>query len=636
MTHAVAIELHNWFRFKGEHRIELGPGCYAVQARMEDDAERSNWIGKTTFLSTMPFAYSGWHPAKTEDGWITHGEAQGGVTYHLSDGAVIRRTRKRGSATQLIFTHGTETQQGAAAQATIFKRYGMSEADLFMAAYFKQKEMAHLLTMKPEPRLQLVSEWLELGPLQKAEELASALAGKSEQCLATVRDRLVRAGTAVEQLEQAGLDDALLKAKVAAEACAVEVRKLQGECATASTRHALERDAAEFARLNARGLAIKNALAALPAADPPERLVQIRKARDDNRAAHHQVLAEMRQVRIAGDFNGACPVAGIACPAKDQINQGVSEARVLKERLTADADRAGITVGQCDQAVTRAEALLREREDLERERTQLRPRALALVDAPAQLAALGPASGPDDAGARLEAGQQRLQAALEVVAKVKADLALLDQLRVEQEGAAAQIGTEERATKLARTSVLVYRAAQRVVAESTMQLVERGANRVLSESGIDLGVKVTWAREGNGPAKSCDQCGAGFPVSAKVKVCGACGSKRGKHTVEKLEIGTTDQSGAAEDLAGIAIRLAVSAWLRQRRQAGWSMACIDEPFGALDGSNKRALSQHLVTMLTGTGYGFEQAFVVGHERAIMDSLPNRIELIGTREGTRFA
>ncbi len=208
-------------------------------------------------------------------------------------------------------------------------------------------------------------------------------------------------------------------------------------------------------------------------------------------------------------------------------------------------------------------------------------------------------------------------------------------LRVTQEAAAAEIGTEERATKLARTSVLVYRAAQRVVAESTMQLVEQGANRVLSDSGIDLGVKVTWAREGNGPAKSCDQCGAGFPVSAKVKVCGACGSKRGKHTVEKLEIGTTDQSGAAEDLAGIAIRLAVSAWLRQRRQAGWSMAAIDEPFGALDGANKRALSQHLVTMLTGAGYGFEQAFVVGHERAIMDALPNRIELIGTREGTRF-
>ena len=633
MTHAVAIELHNWFSFRGEHRIKLGPGVYAVQARMEDDPERSNGIGKSSLLNSMPFIYTGWHPARTEDGWITPGEPQGGVTYHLSDGASIRRTRKRGSATQLIFTSGTETQQGASAQAAIFARYGMNEADLFMAAFFKQKEMARLLTMDPASRMQLVSEWLELAPLQKAEELAGQLARKSEVELATVRDRLIQAGTAVEQLEQAGLDAALAEAEAAVQSCSEDVRALQTEHAAAASRHAIERDAAEFARLNARGLAIKEALAELPPAQPVERLVQIRKTRDDNRARHQQALAEFKQVRVAGDFDGACPVAGIACPAKEQINRGTAEARALKDRLTSEADRAGIAAGQSEQAVTRAEALLRERDDLERERTQLRPRAVALAGAPDALAALPEQAS--DTGARLEGAQQRLRTAFEAVARLKADRERLELLRAQQEGAAGQIAAEERATKLARTSVLVYRAAQRVVAESTMKTIEQGANRVLSESGIDLSVAVTWAREGNGPAKACDQCGAGFPVSAKVKVCGTCGSKRGKHTVEKLEIGSSNQSGANEDLAGIAIRLAVSAWLRQRRQAGWSMAAIDEPFGALDSSNKRALSQHLVAMLSGVGYGWEQVLIVGHERALMDALPNRIELIGTREGTRF-
>ncbi len=632
MTHAVAIELHNWFSFRGEHRIELGPGVYAVQARMEDDPERSNGLGKSSLLNSMPFAYSGWHPARTEDGWITPGESSGGVTFHLSDGAVIRRTRKRGSATQLIFTCGAETQQGTSAQAAIFKRYGMNEADLFMAAFFKQKEMARLLTMDPASRMQLVSDWLELGPLQKAEELAGQLARKSEVELATVRDRLIQSGTEVERLEQAGLDAELVTAEVDVQACSADVRALQAEHAAAATRYALERDAAEFERLNARGLSIKNALAGLEPVQP-ERLVQIRKCREEDRVEQQRALAEARQVKTAGDFDGACPVAGIACPAKEQINKGSAEARALKARLDEKAREIGQVVAANEQTRAAEEARAQQIDYLERERAQLRPRALALIDAADELAKLKP--GADDTGALLEAAQNRLRSAFERVARLKADRDRLELLRATQEGAAGQIATEERATKLARTSVLVYRAAQRVVAESTMSSVERGANAILADSGIDLTVRVTWAREGNGPAKACDQCGAGFPVSAKVKECPSCGAKRGKHTVEKLEIGSSNQSGANEDLAGIAIRLAASSWLRQRRQAGWSIAAIDEPFGALDQSNKRALSQHLVGMLSRPGSGFAQAFVVGHERAIMDALPNRIELIGSKEGTRF-
>jgi hypothetical protein len=210
----------------------------------------------------------------------------------------------------------------------------------------------------------------------------------------------------------------------------------------------------------------------------------------------------------------------------------------------------------------------------------------------------------------------------------------LGKLREAERLLVVAIAEQERKTKLERTGVLVYKAAQRVVAEGSMVTIEQGTNGVLNDSGIDLGVRITWAREGAGLAKSCDQCGAAYPTSAKVKVCSVCGGTRGKHMVEKLEIGTTDISGAADDLAGIAIRLAASRWLRARRGVAWSMCAIDEPFGSLDGANKRALSTHLTTMLLGK-YGFEQAFVVAHDRGLMDALPNRIELIGDQEGTRF-
>lgn len=633
MTHAVAIELSNWFAFKGDHRIELGPGVYAVVARREDDPDRSNWVGKSTFLASMPFALHGWHPARTEDGWITPGESQGAVTYYLSDGAVIRRTRKRGSATQLSYQHGTETQQGASAQQTIVTCYGMSETDLFMAAFFKQKEMARLLTMDPASRLGLVSDWLELGPLQKAEELAGQLARTSEASLAGVRARLVQAGTEVERLEQAGIEQAIEPAEHEWVQASAEVRKLQAEHAAAAGRYALERDAAEFERINQRGLQLKQQLEQLGEERTSEDRQQLRTAEQQALAAAAAKQQERDQVRTRGDFDGLCPVAGIQCPARAQINQSTAAARELREELDGELVELEERALVVQQTRAEYEQQVRTRELVVRELVQLRPRALALVDAKQQLAELGGAA-KGDTGARLEAAQAQLREVTERLARLKQERDRLVQLRALQEREAGKVAAEEEATKLARTSALVYRAAQRVVAETTMSQIEQQANQVLDGSGIDLSVKVTWAREGNGPAKACDQCGAGFPTSAKVKVCGTCGATRGKHTVEKLEIGTSDISGAAEDLAGIAIRLAASTWLRDRRGAGWSMVAIDEPFGALDQANKRALGQHLVSMLTGPG-GFEQALVVAHDRGIMDALPNRIELIGGREGTRF-
>jgi ABC-type sulfate/molybdate transport systems ATPase subunit len=80
--------------------------------------------------------------------------------------------------------------------------------------------------------------------------------------------------------------------------------------------------------------------------------------------------------------------------------------------------------------------------------------------------------------------------------------------------------------------------------------------------------------------------------------------------------------------------LAASAWRREKKAIQWANACIDEPFGALDMANRRAMASHLTSMLGGR-YGFVQTFVVAHDRAITDGLPKRIELVGTREGTRF-
>jgi DNA repair exonuclease SbcCD ATPase subunit len=107
-----------------------------------------------------------------------------------------------------------------------------------------------------------------------------------------------------------------------------------------------------------------------------------------------------------------------------------------------------------------------------------------------------------------------------------------------------------------------------------------------------------------------------------VKQCGRCGTERGPLLVNKLYLVLSDRSGAAEDLAGAAIQLAASAWLRRERASGWGSALIDEPFGALDASNRRAFAVHLTVMLR--RYGFEQSFIVSHSADTVGMLPGRI------------
>jgi hypothetical protein len=97
------ITLRNWFRYRGEHVLDLGPTVYGVTAAAEGDPERSNWLGKSSLMNAVAFALYGWLPeyVRGADDWITRGEEVGGVVVSLSDGSVVRRGKKRGKSVQL-------------------------------------------------------------------------------------------------------------------------------------------------------------------------------------------------------------------------------------------------------------------------------------------------------------------------------------------------------------------------------------------------------------------------------------------------------------------------------------------------------------------------------------------------------
>lgn len=187
------VELKNWRCFRGEHAADLGPGAHAVVARHERDAERSNWLGKSSFLWAIRFLLTGERPedCRAEDDWITRGEASGAVVGILDDGTRISRSRTRGSSTLLeVHEPGQDKpSRKSEAQQAIDQILGLTPDDA-PVWYFAQKTMDRLVRALPSQRAAEVAGWLRMDKLVAAEaKFRARLSALVDRENETARDR---------------------------------------------------------------------------------------------------------------------------------------------------------------------------------------------------------------------------------------------------------------------------------------------------------------------------------------------------------------------------------------------------------------------------------------------------------------
>ena len=641
------VRFKNWLRYAGEHDVALTNTVYGIVGKYADDDRRSNWAGKTSFVEAIRFGLYGAHRHSREDGWITNGQNAGYVELTFNDGLVVRRERKRGQATQLTVT-GPQTCAtpipgsaiGDAAQTVLSRAVGLSKADFDVTCWFGQKQLARLVLAGPAERFELVSGWFNLEPLQRcenrvrlalsdittqvAQQQASAatfeqsferLAAEHAPECATVPALRERLGTMRETAfaEVARRHVAVAQAREGVDACAGAQR--------------IAEQAKEFDGIVEEGKGLNRQIEQVASAPAKEATAttDLMQARDVmTRAAD-----ELKQKRLLarGEFNGKCPVAGIECPATTAINARMEANSKLHESASAAYDVA-----------CKAEALARlEHESIAKDCTRLtkltaqrdalRTRAQALLPA-VKAANAAPPFDESVYNTRVEAlqeAQRDLATAEGSVRDIERAQDALDGIALEQARIAKSLERLAADEHVARAALRIFgrQGAQKRIAEVALSEIEEGANDVLRETGINLGIKVQWGREGVGLATWCPECGCPYPASAKVKRCERCKAERGPKVVDRLDVELSDRSGAAEDLAGAALQLAAASWLRRTRDVGWSVALIDEPFGALDESNRKAFAAHLMTMLRGR-HGFEQAFVVAHHADVLDGLPARI------------
>lgn len=627
------LRMTSWLCYKGNHEIALEPVIYAVVAERDGDPRKSNAQGKSALLRAIRFVLTGDHDSGTEDDWISEGQPEGGVDAEFTDGTFASRTRKRGASTKLkvITPDGDGERELLDDEAQDFlDRLVGSPGEQLATWWVEQKKCDRFITADPAVITRDVAEWTGIEPLREA---TAAVAMKLDALVRqhdTAAVVLAQAEAGLRAMEPEELLRELLAKLRAEEATLLTTLDSDKKAQATVERLARQRhDAEEYDRLAARLAAVEahakpyvgTALTMLP-----ELLGSYARAKTRNDEADRAVREKNMLSR--GLFNGVCPVGGIQCPAKDQLNADGEKSRELLALAKTTQSKAR----------TDLEAVRLEVQTLETAKQALDDFATNKANLEEQMRRLRPAWEAHRAEKTIP---EYTHDSARLLTTVRASIADAERKLVVRDQYDKSIGAQRGVMMALQPELTTHReallilgpgGAQRRVAEGMLETVEDGANASLQTSGVDLRAAFSWQREGKALADNCEQCGAPFPSSRKVKNCTVCGSARGMKIERKLRIQVKPKSGGNDDLAGMAIRLAAFAWLKAKRGTPWSVACLDEPFAALDAHNRHGVARHLVALL-GSRYGVEQAFVTAHDASLLGGLPHRILITGSDAGS---
>jgi DNA repair exonuclease SbcCD ATPase subunit len=642
------IEIENWRCFRGSHTIDFDSGAHAIVARHETDPDRSNWLGKSTFLWAPRFAMTGEKPTdcRTEDDWITRGEDHGSVKLVLSDGTRIERTRKRGGPTVLVVNSTNGEFRKAEAQAEIERIVGLSDGDASIW-FLAQKSFDRFVRARPGERAKEVSEWLRIEPLRKAEEnvrrsLGELLDRESKLASTERADRDLLASI----FQRSGIDTRIIESQ-AVESLQVSCKKsqaIEAEAAKEIERLEIEsRKFAEFASQRERAaereelaedvervrLEAERAAAQVPGGRKLTRL-QLRARESTEEASRLRRIAQDRQTLARGEFDGRCPVGQVRCPITNDLNAKRQENATAAQKASKEASEARDRSEVARQELDTAQGQLRTAERA-KERADLLTTRLGRMK-PIDVVEFDEERAQEIANLLLQA-KRRKNEARDQARDAETTAAEVERIGKRIEETVRELATikDTIRTKREAVEILGRKGAQRRIAELALQEVEEGSNVILARAGIELSIRFEWDRETGGLATTCDVCGAPFPTSTRVRECSKCQAPRGPKIDERLDVVLSDVSGAAGDLAGLAISLAASERMRAERGSSWGVVCLDEPFGALDRSHRRSLSRGLDLALR---MSWEQSLIIAHDDAVMDGLPNKIVIIAGSNGSR--
>jgi DNA repair exonuclease SbcCD ATPase subunit len=628
------IVLENWGPYRGYHALDLSNKVYGIIGKHESDEGRSNWLGKTWFLSAIRFALYGTKPDNvlTEDDYITIDESKTLVSINLDDGFHIMRSRKRGSSTQLEVVVDKEKSRQTEAQKIIDKHIGMNQADFGASCFVGQKQISKLILVRPAERTKIVNNWFDLEKLQKAESIAKdrlndllSDIADHEKTKQSLTDRLPEIDRASVEKEMKQTDRELNLAQKKLDRLNKKLDNMDEWL-----RHDTRYD--QYMNIEEKGLRLTK----LNEKFDMKKYNKIKKEEKELYIDYRDALSKYTYLESLQsgkeEFDGVCPITCDDCFAIEDV----------KDRVTKMEEEVGLAEIKADQLQEKHEKVKEKLTKFDKfvERKNqidtLREQIIELSDSYLYIKENGRPEDPSktrektqELSAYISDLKNRSNELSNQVAKYDEYTDRIKELDTDLDEMGKQVKIAHEAI-----SVLGRNGVQRVIAEGAISEIETDANQSLIDAGIDLSIDVTWSRTGQGVATHCESCGSPFPTSKKIKVCSHCKTARGPKIIDELDITPSDRSGAADDIAGLEFQLSAAKWLRTDRGSDWSVVFIDEPFGALDKTNGTLLSTYLHSMIRNQ-YSFDQGFIVAHDSAIMSSLPAIIQVTGTDNGSKL-
>jgi DNA repair exonuclease SbcCD ATPase subunit len=514
--------------------------------------------------------------------------------------------------------------KGDEAQRKIEELVGLGLEDFQTTSYFAQGQTAGMIRkgVAPGERTSSVARWLKLEPLEKCASSVRASGSKAEQEVDTIRRHRLEPAKhrfAIATLKGCVGETTVEEMRAQVPDLEKLVREWEGLVTLANESASNARLAEERAKIIEEGKRLRAEHDAEDGTAIKETYDVAVKAHDALKVLHAEAAeVERRRRSVAmGTFDGACPVSGRDCPVADEINSAGEEAHEAAKVAIEDRAEVGrrLTLAQSVRSTAELKLLAR------------RSRVERLKGLQERVRSMSPAHPPvEGALGSLDATRVERDRVVGLVADLKRRIKGAEDATAE----IAKLEVDERLlmamVDACREAAAIFGrgGAQRRLAEGVLGEIARKANAMLASAGVELTLDVTWESEGKGVADECRKCGCAFPASTKTKKC-VCGEPRGPKMVQRLDVELSARSGAAEDLAGLALSLSAGAWLRGDRASSWGVVMMDEPAAQLDRAHRRAFAAHIPSLLTSAHV--QQAFIISHDPASVASLPGQICIV---------
>lgn len=585
-----SIFLRNWGPFKGEHELALGPGTYALLAEEDGDPSRSNGLGKSSLLRAVTFALYGQRQAESLVSW---GESDMEVRLRLTGGVTVKRGWKGGGWVEVATAEGARTKD---ADARIVELVGFSAADFAAGPHLCEGDAGRLASAGPAERRDLLAAWVVPALWAQVHQRAKARADALERDLAAARARLAGPPPEDPVPLRAICEDLLAKRAILP---ATSAKEAGLALSARQAWHASLERVGSASELEARGLPKAPSVAEVAAEQANlETQQSLAGAAQEAYRAAHQLAA--------GEFPGACPIDGVACPRGDQIVSDLvgHRARAESARMRRDA-----IVGYVESSRTRLRVMSAQ---VEQQRRALD--AVRALPAPQDVAGFTAtyrrvlAHDPTEAST-IDRQLGQLTARIE---RAERDLAE----RVVLQDACAGTATELAAWRW------LQRAASRdgvpaMLVDDAAHTIAGDASALLAVSGSPLQVRFRVAETLKRLADNCGACG--FTFLPRAKAC-PCGAPRGPATVPDLtvlvrkgdepECELAQRSSGERGVVALGLRIAAAAYRRRQSGAAWAVLVLDEVDSNMDVANGATLRD--VVMRGSIVLGFEQVILSSH------------------------